>query len=328
MQPLHDLKPTVPTPPIVESLPPAIADETAAMPLRWRIITAIAVVVPFLGLVAAAFFLWGYGFSWTHLGLLLGMYVATGLGITVGFHRLFTHRSFETNKVVEFVLGVLGSMAMEAPVIQWAAQHRRHHQHSDKPGDPHSPHLHGHGLWALVRGFWHAHLGWVFRADSPHLMRYVPDLVSDRATRVVSRLFPLWVAIGLVLPAVLGGLITLSWLGVLLGFLWGGLVRIFMVHHITWSINSWCHLWGARTFRNDDHSRNSFVFGVLAFGEGWHNNHHAFPTSARHGLRWWQLDTSYLVIRGLALLGLARNVRAPSPALVGRGASPAGRREA
>jgi stearoyl-CoA desaturase (delta-9 desaturase) len=167
-------------------------------------------------------------------------------------------------------------------------------------------------------GRWHAHVGWIFRADSPTLLRYVPDLLSDRVTRVVSRLFPVWVALGLLLPAVLGGLITLSWLGVLLGFIWGGLVRIFLVHHVTWSINSVCHLWGTRTFGNDDHSRNSFLLGILAFGEGWHNNHHAFPASARHGLRWWQIDTSYLVIRLLALLRLAHNVRAPSPAVIQR----------
>ncbi|MBI1900870.1 MAG: acyl-CoA desaturase [Planctomycetia bacterium] len=287
-----------------------------AAPLRMRIVTAVVVIIPFLGLVAAAILLWGIGFSWTHLGLLLGMYVATGLGITVGYHRLFTHRSFETNCVVKFILGMLGSMAVQNSVILWVAQHRRHHQLSDLPGDPHSPHLAGRGLLGFVRGLWHAHIGWFFDADVPNLMDYVPDLRKDRVVRVVSTLFPLWVLVGLLVPTILGGVITLSWMGALLGFVWGGLVRIFLVHHVTWSVNSVCHIWGAQPNHADDHSKNNFLFGLLAMGEGWHNNHHAFPTSARHGLRWWQFDLTYVVIRALALVRLARNVRVPSPAMV------------
>jgi stearoyl-CoA desaturase (delta-9 desaturase) len=244
--------------------------------------------------------------------------LATGLGITVGFHRFFAHRSFETNKVVQFALGVLGSMAVQAPVIKWVAQHRRHHQHSDEPGDPHSPYLQGRGVLGVLRGFWHSHLGWVFRPEVPNLARYVPDLLENGVARIVSRLFPLWVAVGLLIPTVLGGVITLSWSGALLGFIWGGLVRVFLVHHVTWSINSVCHLWGTRPFSSGDRSRNNFVFGVLAMGEGWHNNHHAFPASARHGLCWWQFDLSYLVIRVLALVGLAYNVRRPSARMIMR----------
>jgi stearoyl-CoA desaturase (delta-9 desaturase) len=276
------------------------------------VVNLLAVVLPFLGLAAAAASVWGWGFSWLHLGLLLGMYVPTALGVTVGFHRLFTHRSFETNRVVQFVLGVLGSMAVQGSLLDWVALHRIHHRHSDKPDDPHTPHLGGAGFLGLLRGLWHAHVGWVLRSGPPNLASYVKDLRKSRALRAVSALFPLWVVVGLLIPTALGGLLTGSWVGALLGLLWGGLARVFLVHHVTWSVNSVCHLWGGRPYRTGDHSRNNFLFGILALGEGWHNNHHAFPTSARHGLRWWQFDFSYWVIRLLALLRLARNVRLPA----------------
>jgi stearoyl-CoA desaturase (delta-9 desaturase) len=291
--------------------PDAHEDMPARLPLGTWLLNLVAVVVPFVALVAAIVFVWGWGFSWVQLGLLLAMYLLTALGITVGYHRLFTHRSFETNRVVEFVLAVLGSMAVQGPLLKWVALHRRHHQHSDRPDDPHSPHQQGPGLFGFLRGLWHAHLGWIFKPDPPALARYVKDLWGNRSLRVASALFPLWVVMGLLFPAVLGGLLTWSWLGVLLGLVWGGLARIFLVHHVTWSVNSVCHLWGSRPYREQDHSRNNFVFGILALGEGWHNNHHAFPTSARHGLRWWQVDVSYWVIRALALVGLAWNVRKP-----------------
>jgi stearoyl-CoA desaturase (delta-9 desaturase) len=277
-----------------------------------RLVNLVAVVLPFAGFGLAIALLWGWGFSWVHLGLLLGMYLVTALGITVGYHRLFTHRSFETSAVVRFVLAVLGSMAVQGSLRKWVALHRRHHQHSDEPGDPHSPHLHGRGIPGLLRGLWHAHLGWVFKADPPDLDRYVKDLRQSPLLCVASALFPLWVVLGLLLPALLGGLITLSWGGVLLGLVWGGLARIFLVHHVTWSVNSVCHLWGEQPFQvGADQSRNNFLFGVLALGEGWHNNHHAFPTSARHGLRWWQIDVSWWLIRALAWLRLAWKVKLP-----------------
>jgi stearoyl-CoA desaturase (delta-9 desaturase) len=277
-----------------------------------RIATLLFVVVPFLGMVAAVVLLWGLGFGWVQLGLLLGMYVLTALGITVGYHRLFTHRSFETGRTVKIILGVLGSMAVQGPLLKWVALHRRHHQYSDHQGDPHSPHHYGQGLVALLRGSWHAHVGWMFRPDPPDLPRYVMDLRQDGLLRTVSALFPVWVVVGLLIPAVLGGVLTGSWIGALLGLLWGGLARVFLIHHVTWSINSVCHLWGRQPFRLTDESRNNFVFGILALGEGWHNNHHAFQTSARHGLRWWQIDVSYWVIRLLALLGLAWRIRLPT----------------
>jgi stearoyl-CoA desaturase (delta-9 desaturase) len=286
-----------------------------------RIVTLMGVIVPLAGFVAAGLLLWGWGFSWVHLGLLLGMYFFTAIGVTVGFHRLFTHRSFETTRPVKLLFAVLGSMAVEGPVLKWVAMHRRHHQHSDGPEDPHSPHHHGEGLRGLIAGAWHAHVGWIFDGDPENLSKYVPDLASDTVLRRISKTWTLWSALGLVLPAVLGGLITMSWTGALLGFIWGGLARVFLVHHLTWSINSVCHLWGTRPFRSHDESRNNVVFGILGLGEGWHNNHHAFPTSARHGLKWWQFDASYWIIRGLEAMGLAWKVKVPAAHLIARQAA-------
>jgi stearoyl-CoA desaturase (delta-9 desaturase) len=277
-----------------------------------RIANLTAVILPLAAVLLAIVSLWGRGFTWVDFGLLVGMYVLTVLGITVGFHRLFTHRSFETNGVVAFILGVLGSMAVQGRLFNWVALHRRHHQHSDEPGDPHSPHLSGTGVLGVLRGMWHAHVGWLFQPNPPDLPHYVKDLQQFRGLRVVNRLFFLWVALGLLIPALIGGLILGTWAGVFWGFMWGGLVRVLLVHHVTWSVNSVCHLWGRRPYQSSDESRNNFLFGVLAFGEGWHNTHHAFPTSARHGLRWWQIDVSYWVIRALSWFRLARNLKLPS----------------
>jgi stearoyl-CoA desaturase (delta-9 desaturase) len=288
-------------------------DTGQGVDLTTRIVNLLAVTLPIAGLIAAIVLLWGVAFSWVYLMILGVMYALTGLGITVGYHRYFTHRSFKTSGPVAATLAALGSMAMEGPVLQWAAVHRSHHQHSDDHNDPHSPHHHGSGVWGTMRGLWHAHVGWMFRSRTSGLNRYVVDLQKERLTRWMSRLFPLWAVVGLVLPAVVGGVITWSWTGVLLGFIWGGLVRVLLVHHVTWSVNSVCHIWGTRPFKSNDESRNNVVFGALAFGEGWHNNHHAFPTSARHGLNWWQLDISYMVIRAMALVGLVSEIRTPTP---------------
>ncbi len=293
---------------------PGAAVVHAAAPaagLKLRVINLAAVFLPLVGLVAAGVLLWGVAFSWVYLVLLVVMYSLTAVGITVGYHRLYTHRSFEAPAWVRYIFGALGSMAVQGPVLHWVAEHRRHHQHSDHEGDPHSPHGHGESLWATLKGAWHSHVGWLFRRPSRELPRYVKDLRQDRVAVAVSRQFPMWVVLGLLIPAALGGLLTMSWLGVLLGFLWGGLVRVFLVHHVTWSVNSVCHLWGAQPYDCQDESRNNPVVGVLAFGEGWHNNHHAFPTSARHGLKWWQFDASYLLIVAMKSVGLAWNVRVP-----------------
>lgn len=281
-----------------------------------QFITLLGVILPFVGLVAAVVSLWGWACDWRTIGLLAVMYLLTGLGITVGFHRLFTHQSFETNPVIKFIFGILGSMAVQGPLLKWVALHRIHHQHSDDEGDPHSPVLHGNSILGVLRGLWHAQLGWLFKKEPPDLLRYVKDLRKSKLLRTVSALFPLWVAVGLIFPSIAGWLLIGGWNGALLGLLWGGLARIFLVHHVTWSINSVCHLWGQQPYKVDDHSRNNFIVGVLALGEGWHNNHHAFPTSARHGLRWWQLDMSYWVIRLLAAFKLAWNVKQPKLQMV------------
>ncbi len=277
-----------------------------------RAITLLGVIIPFLGLIAAITISWGWGLNWTELALLIGMYLASGLGITVGYHRLFVHRSFNTFRTVKFILAVMGSMSVEGSVFKWAAIHRHHHKNSDQPDDPHSPHGFGSGTWGVVKGLWHAHMGWMFSPDPPNLGRLVRDLYKDRVLRVANRLFGVWVILGLLIPTALGALISGTWMGALLGFIWGGLVRVFLVHHLTWSINSVCHLWGRQPYRSNDESRNNFVCGLLGLGEGWHNNHHAFPASARHGLRWWEFDFSYCVIRALELLGLVWCVRVPN----------------
>jgi stearoyl-CoA desaturase (Delta-9 desaturase) len=285
----------------------------AAAPLKLRIVNLIAVLLPFVGFIAALVLLWGIAFNWIYLALLAGMYMITAVGITVGYHRLFTHKSFETVAPVRALLAIFGSMAVEGPVLQWAALHRKHHQHSDTEEDPHSPHHHGDSVWGTIKGFCHAHLGWLFVRRPKGLARYIPDLHQDAVLRTISATFPVWVLVGLLIPAALGGLLTMTWMGVLLGFLWGGLARIFLVHHVTWSVNSVCHIWGSRPFNSHDESRNNPIVGILGLGEGWHNNHHAFPASARHGLAWWQIDVSWIIIRGLELCGLAKAVRVPSP---------------
>ncbi len=284
--------------------------DTRTLVFAW-IGTFIGVTIPMLGVVAAAFLLWGWGFGWVDLGLLVGMYMLTMIGVTVGFHRLFTHRSFQAVRPVQFVLGVLGSMSFQGPLIDWVGRHRLHHQFSDDDGDPHSPHMHGSGFWGFIRGFWHAHIGWAFAPMAEGMERYAGDLRRSRMLRAISALFPLWAVLGLAIPAIVG-LCVGGWFGAITGFVWGGLVRVFLGHHVTWSVNSICHLWGGRPYQSDDHSRNNVVVGVLALGEGWHNNHHAFPTSARHGLRWWQIDISYYIIRVLVLFGMAWKVRLPA----------------
>ena len=315
---------TLPTPagaasPITPDSEPGIPGRRSPANRKLRLINLGAVVVPFGAVVAAFALTWGDWFDWTQASIFAGMLVVTALGITIGYHRLATHSSFQTYAFVRYVFAVFGSMAAQGPVIEWAATHRRHHQHSDDEHDPHSPHTSGvagvswgRGFVATLRGVYHSHMGWLFAGHLRGLGRYTKDLRADRALCAADRQFVWWVLAGLALPALLGGLITVSITGAVLGLLWGGLVRMFVCHHITWSVNSVCHLWGTSPFRSHDHSRNNALIGVLAFGEGWHNNHHAFPTSARHGFRWWEFDSSYLVIRVLEAVGLAWRVRTPS----------------
>jgi len=281
----------------------------------WKFLRILVIFGPPLGMLAAMVVLWGGWFRAVDLVLFLVLYLATGFGITVGYHRLFTHRSFKASPVAVWTLGILGSMAIEGPLAWWVATHRRHHKHSDHDLDPHSPHAgRKPGLTGFVAAFLHAHVGWSFRDDciDTELRRYAPDILNDPRLMKIDRLFPAWVIAGFVLPALAGWWVEPTWRGAALGFLWGGLVRVFMVHHVTWSVNSACHLWGAKDHETGDESRNNALFGILALGEGWHNNHHAFPVSARHGLKWWQLDFSWWVIRALAAIGLARDLKTAS----------------
>jgi len=256
-------------------------------------IVLVAVVGPLIATVFAIYLLWQRAVHPLDIVLLLSMYTITALGVTIGYHRMLTHRSFQPHPILKFLFLVMGSMSLEGVALEWAATHTKHHAQADREGDPHSP----------IEGFFHAHIGWLFKDRMADPNIYCRHLVKDPIVVFVSRTFFLWVGLSLLIPFLLGG-----WSGLL----WGGLVRIFLAHHVTWSVNSVCHFWGMRPFRSDDHSRNNFLFGILALGEGWHNTHHAFPTSARHGLRWWEIDVSYVVIRILAWLRLAWNVKVPS----------------
>ena len=282
---------------------------------RDRIITGLVTVIPFLGLAGAVWQVWGSWLTWSEVLLFTVMYVLTGLGITVGFHRHLTHRSFRTRKPVRALLAVLGSAAVEGPVISWVADHRKHHAFSDQLGDPHSPHVdHGVGWRGALRGLAHAHVGWLFLHNQRgKKTRYAPDLLDDPLIRYVDRTFLRWAILGLLIPFVLGYVVGGSLHTALTGFLWGGLVRIFVLHHVTYSINSLCHFFGRRTFETGDHSRNLQWLALPSLGESWHNNHHAFPTSAAHGMRHWQIDPSAAVIWTLERLGLAWDVVRVSP---------------
>jgi len=262
----------------------------------------VVVVLPFLATLFAIWLLWQHAVNWTDIALLIAFNVLAGLGATVGYHRMLTHRSFQPNPVVKFIFLVFGSMAVEGPALQWAAIHIKHHAHSDREGDPHSP----------VEGFWHAHMGWMFKTTDADPNVYCRNLVRDPIVVFVSRTFIFWVLLSLAIPFAIGG-----WTGLL----WGGLVRIFFTHHITWSVNSVCHTFGKREFETRDQSRNEWIVGLLGLGEGWHNNHHAFPRSAFHGLHWWQFDLSGYVIWTLERVGLVRDVYRVTPAMRARYAS-------
>ncbi len=274
-----------------------------------------AVVLPFVATIVAIVLLWNSLVSPADLVIAAVMYLLTAVGITVGFHRLLTHRSFQTAKPTEYVFAILGSMAVQGPAISWVADHRKHHAHTDEEGDPHSPHVGvDGGARGVFSGLWHAHTGWLMstqgRAD---WKRYAPDLYEDRGMRFISRHFVALVYLSLAIPALAGFLITGTLLGALTGLLWGGLVRIFFVHHVTWSVNSVCHFLGSRRFDTDDHSTNVFWLALPSLGESWHHNHHAFPRSAVHGLKRWEPDPSAFIISVLEKVGLARNVIRISP---------------
>ena len=289
-----------------------------------RAIMLTAIIAPFLGFLAGIYYCWTIGWmGWPFLVLIVMAWCMSGMGVTIGFHRLLTHSSFETYKPLRALWMMMGALSIEGSPLVWCAVHRKHHQRSDELGDPHSPNLHGKGLWNAIRGFFYGHCGWLLTThwSKPDLSRYVPDLLQDKFLVWVDRFYYLWVLTSFAMPAGIGVLIAwLSgdplWKGALLGILWGGLVRVFMGHHITWSINSVCHMFGKRDYQTTDKSTNNLTCALLGFGEGWHNNHHAFPTSARHGLRWWEFDISWLTILMMKKLRLAWNVKVPSPELM------------
>jgi stearoyl-CoA desaturase (delta-9 desaturase) len=272
-----------------------------------RLANLAGVVVPFAGFLAAIVLLWNRWIDGIDLAIFFVMYVTTAMGVTVGFHRLLTHRSFRTPPWLERTFAVAGSLSVQGSVLDWVADHRKHHAHTDAEGDPHSPHVgHGSGL----SGLWHAHTGWLLETQGQSdWKKYAKDLYEDPAMKRIGRRFPLWVLLSLLIPTVAGfALHGFTWQGALRGYIWGGLVRIFLVHHVTWSVNSVCHYFGSRRFAIEDRSTNVFWLALPSLGESWHHNHHAFPRSARHGLRPWEIDLSAMVIAGLERIGLATDV--------------------
>ena len=278
-----------------------------------QLLVYVFVLAPMLALMISVPVAWGWGLGWVDVGLFVVSYLISLLGVTVGYHRYFTHGSFKAKRWLRVGLAVMGSTAMQGPLLHWVADHRRHHAYSDKEGDPHSPWLFGTSPLGVAKGFWHAHMGWLFNRDLSNPRRFVPDLLADPTMVRVSKLFWLWTGIWLVLPGIVGGLVTWSWWAVLTGMFWAGLVRVSFLHHVTWAVNSVCHMIGERPFDSRDKAANFWPMAILSGGESWHNLHHADPTSARHGVLRGQIDISARVIWLFEKLGWAWNVRWPTP---------------
>ena len=280
------------------------------MQRRKQVINVVAVVIPFAGLAVGIPLLWDEMVGWRELALFAGFYVVSCAGISLGYHRLLTHRSYKTYPWMRAVLAYSGAIAVQGPPIEWVADHRLHHTHADADGDPHSPHTHGDdGWWGTIRGLAHAHVGWMLRPrHDTDPVRYAPDLLRERSMRFISHHYLPVVLSGLLLPAAIGFALGGTVEAALLGLLWGGLARVLMLHHVTWSVNSICHVFGSRRFDISDQSRNQWLLALPSMGEAWHNNHHAFPTSAEHGLRWWEIDISALIITAWERVGLAWDV--------------------
>ncbi len=288
------------------------AQELAAVQRFEKIVAIFTVATPFVAvIVAISLLLGGKYLHAVDLWSFLILYAFTTYGLTMGYHRLFTHKSFKCVKPVRAALCIAGNMAAQGSVIFWVAHHRKHHMHSDEEDDPHSPHFAGGGVKGILLGWWHSHVGWMFVNEPINYFRLAPDLLRDSLVMAITRRYFTVVAAGIILPGIVSALWTQSWWGFFTGMLWGGFVRIFFVHHTTWSINSICHMFGAAPYESNDESRNNLACALLTFGEGWHNNHHAFPTSARHGLHWYQLDMVYILICLMEKLGLVSDVRLP-----------------
>jgi stearoyl-CoA desaturase (Delta-9 desaturase) len=276
-----------------------------------KVLIGVFTGVPMLALVAAVPLAWGWGLGWHDVVIAIAFYYFTGLGISVGFHRYFTHLSFKANQGLRVMLAIAGSMAIEGPVLAWVADHRRHHKFSDREGDPHSPWRFGNDWRALAKGLAWAHIGWLFDSNITSREKFCPDLLADRRIARISGLFPVLVAISLLAPALIGGLWSWSWQGALTAFFWASLVRVTFLHHVTWSINSICHTFGKEDFESRDKSRNVNWLAILSFGESWHNWHHADPTCARHGALRGQIDTAARLIWLFEKAGWAYDVRWP-----------------
>jgi stearoyl-CoA desaturase (delta-9 desaturase) len=283
----------------------------------------VFVFVPILALIAAVPFAWGWGLTWLDIILGVVFYTITCLGLTVGFHRYFTHGAFKAGRRMRVALAIAGSLAIQGPILHWVADHRRHHAFSDQEGDPHSPWLFGTSPVALARGFWHAHLGWILDRSLTNQERFAPDMLADKDMRRVHKQFGLWTAVSLLAPAVLGGLITWTWWGALTAFFWAGLIRMTMLHHASWSVNSICHMIGDRPFASRDKAANVWPLALLSMGESWHNLHHVDPTCARHGVLRGQIDVSARTIWIFEKLGWAYDVRWPVADRLDRARRPA-----
>jgi stearoyl-CoA desaturase (delta-9 desaturase) len=275
------------------------------------------IIIPIIGTVIAFKSAWDFGISAMELELLLVFWFLTMVGgITVGFHRLLSHCTFKTHPSIRVALAILGSMTAQGPVINWVSNHRRHHQYSDQIGDTHSPHLHQGGFWGSLKGIWYSHISWMLNGEITNSTLFAKDLLQDSVMKKVNQYYLALVFLGLLIPAIIGGLLSGTWIGIWQGFLWGGLVRIFLVHHLTWTINSITHLYGSRPFKTTEQSTNNVWLAIPTGGEAWHNNHHAFPNSAKFGLQWWQIDLGSWLIRTLEVLGLAWDVKVPTPEII------------
>ena len=289
-----------------------------------QVLLVVFIVVPLLAVLAAVPVAWGWGLGWRDLVIAFVMYAISGHGITVGFHRYFTHGAFKAKKALRVALAVAGSLAIEGPVIRWVADHRRHHAYSDREGDPHSPWRYGENLRSLIKGLWHAHIGWMFDIEQTNHERFAPDLMADRAIARISKAFPTLTAVSLLTPPLVGYLWSgFRWQGALTAFFWASLVRVCLLHHVTWSINSICHAFGKRPFATRDKSANVWWLAIPSMGESWHNLHHADPTAARHGVLRGQLDSSGRIIWVFEKMHLAYDVRWPSPERIAAKLAPA-----